>query len=189
MVPYRGNYNLNNTWSTDINADFLIGGNKGFGKFSVEANFGGNTLRSEVRAMSESASNFTVADLYTISNGTVKNANPLFFQRSRTNSLYGWAEFGWNKMLYVNVTGRNDWFSVLDPKHNSKFYPSVSGSFIFSELLENVGWLSYGKLRASWAQVGSIAGVGPFDGVLTYAINSNLFSGQTLASIYGGAAP
>jgi hypothetical protein len=92
-------------------------------------------------------------------------------------------------MLYLNVTGRNDWFSVLNPENNNKFYPSVSGSFIFSQLLPNMNWLSYGKLRASWAEVGSIAGVGPYEGVLTYNINQNQFNGQTLASISGTAAP
>jgi TonB-linked SusC/RagA family outer membrane protein len=186
---YRGNYSISHTWTTDINADFLVGANKEFGKFSVDASFGGNTLRSQFYNINESANNFTVPDLYTITNGSVKNANPLGFSRSRTNSLYGLAEFGWNGMLYVNVTGRNDWFSVLNPEHNSKFYPSVSGSFIFSELLKTQSWLSYGKLRASWAQVGSIAGVGPFEGVLTYNINANLFNGQSLASISGGNAP
>jgi len=186
---YRGSYNLDQTWTTDINADFLIGGNKEFGKFSVDASFGGNTLRSEYHNMSESATNFTVPDLYTITNGTVKNANPLGFSRSRINSLYGLAEFGWNGLLFLNVTGRNDWFSILNPEFNSKFYPSVSGSFIFSELIESQRWLSYGKLRASWAQVGSVALLNPFDGVLTYGINANLFSGQTLASISGGNAP
>lgn len=188
-VTYRGSYNLNNTWTTDINADFLIGGNKEFGKFSVDASFGGNTLRSQFNNMSESATNFTVPDLYTITNGSVKNANPLGFSRSRINSLYGVAEFGYNGILYLNLTGRNDWFSVLNPDNNSKFYPSVSGSFIFSQLLKKQSWLSYGKLRASWAEVGSVALINPFDGVLTYGINANLFSGQTLASINGGNAP
>jgi len=186
---YRGNYSISSTWTTDINADFLVCGGKQFGKFSVDASFGGNTLRSQFHNINENASNFTVANLYTISNGTVKNANPLGFSRSRTNSLYGVAELGYNGLLFLNFTGRNDWFSVLDPMHNSKFYPSVSGSFIFSELLKDQTWLSYGKLRASWAQVGSIAGVGPFDGLLTYGINSNLFNGQTLASVSGGSAP
>lgn len=188
-VTYRGSYNLDNTWTTDINADFLVGGSKEFGKFSVDASFGGNTLRSEFHNMSESASNFTVPGLYTIQNGSVKIANPLGFSRSRINSLYGVAEFGYNGLLYLNFTGRNDWFSILNPERNSKFYPSVSGSFIFSELLKNLTWLNYGKLRASWAQVGSVGGVGPFDGVLTYNINANLFNGQTLASINGNAAP
>ena len=185
---YRGNYNLNQTITTDLNADFLVGGNKQFGKFSVDASFGGNTLRSEFKNPFQTSANFTVADLYSIANGTVKTQG-YNFSRSRTNSLYGLAEFGWNGMLYLNFTGRNDWFSVLNPDYNSKFYSSVSGSFIFSELLKNLSWLSYGKLRASWAEVGSIAGVNPYDGVLTYAINQNQFNSQTLASVNGTNAP
>ena len=86
-------------------------------------------------------------------------------------------------MFYLNFTGRNDWFSVLNPLNNSKFYPSVSGSFVFSELLKDQKWLSYGKLRASWAQVGSSNGVNAYDGLLTYSIGTNQFNGQTTASI------
>jgi TonB-linked SusC/RagA family outer membrane protein len=189
-VTYRGNYNVNSSTSTDINADFLVGTAHEFGKFSVDASFGGNTLRTEFKQMVQSATNFTVPDLYSYRNGTVKGAGDGFnFNRTRINSLYGLAEFGYNGLLFINLTGRNDWFSVLNPKNNSKFYPSVSGSFIFSELLEKFTWLSFGKLRASWAQVGSVAGVGPYDGVLTYGINANLFNGQTLASINGNSAP
>ena len=189
-VTYRGNYNVSQTTSTDINADFLIGGSHEFGKFSVEASFGGNTFRTEFRNMTQSATNFTVPDLYTYRNGTVKGAGDGYnYNQTRLNSLYGLAEFGWNGMIFLNVTGRNDWFSVLNPDYNSKFYPSVSGSFVFSELLKNMSWLSYGKLRGSFAQVGSIASVGPYDGILTYGINANLFNGQTLASINGTSAP
>ncbi len=186
---YRGSYNIAHTWSTEINADFLVGANKEFGKFSVDAAFGGNTQRNESSTMSESATNFTVPDLYTIQNGSVKNANPLGFSRFRVNSLYGWAELGYRGLLYVNVTGRNDWFSVLNPEHDNIFYPSATGSFIFSELLKNWKWLSYGKLRGGWSQTGSIAGIGPFEGLLTYNINANLFNGQTLATIANTDAP
>lgn len=185
---YRGSYNISQTTTTDINADFLIGGSKEFGKFSVDASIGGNTQRSEFRNLNQSSSNFTVAGLYSIPNGTVKNQG-VGYSQSRINSLYGWTEFGWNKLIYLNLTGRNDWFSVLNPENNDEFYPSVSGSFIFSQLLPNMKWLSYGKLRASWAEVGSIAGINPYDGVLTYSINQNQFNGQTLASISGTAAP
>jgi len=186
---YRGTYSITQSVGTDINADFLVGASKEFGKFSADASFGGNTFRSQFLSMNQNSSNFTVADLYTIENGTVKNQGNPVFGRSRINSLYGLAEFGWNRMVYLNVTGRNDWFSVLNPEHNSKFYPSVSGSFVFSELLQKTKWLSFGKLRASWAQVGSIAGVGPFEGVLTYAVNQNQFNGQTLGSVGNTAAP
>ena len=140
--------------------------------------------------MIQTATNFTVPDLYSYRNGTVKGAGDGYnYNQNRINSLYGLAEFGYNGILFINVTGRNDWFSILNPEYNSKFYPSVSGSFVFSELLKNMKWLSYGKLRASWAQVGSVAGVGPYDGVLTYGLGANLFNGQTLASINGTIAP
>lgn len=185
---YRGSFNLNQTTTTDINADFLLGGSKEFGKFSIDASFGGNTLRSQFQNMNQSATNFSGPDLYSIPNGTVKNQG-FGYSQSRINSLYGLAEFGYNGLLFINVTGRNDWFSVLNPDYNSKFYPSVSGSFIFSELLKNQSWLTYGKLRASWAEVGSIAGVNPYDGVLTYTYNQNPFNNQPLGSVSGNNVP
>ncbi|HEX2682307.1 MAG TPA: SusC/RagA family TonB-linked outer membrane protein [Ferruginibacter sp.] len=185
---YRGTYNISQTTTTDINADFLVGGNKEFGKFSVEASFGGNTLRSEFKNPTQTVSNFSGPDLYSIPNGTVKT-QAYNYSRSRINSLYGIVELGYKGLLFVNATGRNDWFSVLNPEYNSKFYSSVATSFVFSELLPNLKWLSYGKLRASWAQVGSIAGVGPYDGVLTYIYNPNPFNGQTLAGVNGNNVP
>jgi TonB-linked SusC/RagA family outer membrane protein len=185
---YRGSYNISQTTSTDINADFLIGGNKEFGKFSVDAGFGGNTQRTQFQSQNQTSSNFSGPDLYSIANGTVKTQD-FGISKSRINSLYGTAEFGYNRLLFLNFTGRNDWFSVLNPNYNSKFYPSVSGSFVFSELLKNVSWITYGKLRASWAQVGSIAGVNPYEGVLTYNYNQNPFNNQTLASVAGNNVP
>jgi hypothetical protein len=189
-VTYRGNYNLNQTTTLDLNADFLFGTSQQFGKFSVDASFGGNTLRSEWKNTVQTATNFTVPNLYSYRNGTVKGANDGFnYSQQRVNSLYGSAEIGYDGFLYLTATGRNDWFSILDPDYNSKFYSSISGSFVFSELMRNVNWLSYGKLRASWAQVGSVALLNPYDNLLTYGLGANLFNGQTTASINGTAAP
>ena len=185
---YRGNYNLSQTTTTNINADYLIGANKEFGDFSVDASFGGNTLCSEFKNLSQNASNFSGPNLYSIPNGTVKSQS-YGYSQSRINSLYGLAEFGYKGMFYLNFTGRNDWFSVLNPSSNNKFYPSVSGSFIFSELFKNSSWFTYGKLRTSWAEVGSIAGINPYDGVLSYNYNQNQFNNQTLASINGNNVP
>jgi outer membrane receptor protein involved in Fe transport len=56
--------------------------------------------------------------------------------------------------LYLNLTGREDWFSTLDPSNNSTFYPSVSSSFIYSEVIDLPEWMSYGKFRAGWGNVG-----------------------------------
>lgn len=67
-------------------------------------------------------------------------------------------------MLYLTVSGRNDWTSTLPLENRSYFYPSVSGSFVFTEALQRLGWLddsvlNFGKLRASWAKVGKDTGV------------------------------
>ncbi|MRR21358.1 SusC/RagA family TonB-linked outer membrane protein [bacterium] len=185
---YKGSYSVSEGKGTDLNADFLVGGSKEFGKLSVDASVGGNTLRVENHNFNQSVSNLIVRDFFSIPNGTSKNLS-YGYNQSRVNSLYGWAEFGYNSMVYINFTGRQDWFSVLNPANNYKFYPSVSGSFVFSELMKGQAWLSYGKLRGSWAQVGSANGVNTYEGNLTYAIASQQFNGQSTASIAGGAAP
>lgn len=75
------------------------------------------------------------------------------------NSLYFLANFGWKEALFLDITGRNDWSSALvysDGTGNySYFYPSVSTSWLFSETIAMPDWLSFGKLRLSWAQVGN----------------------------------
>jgi len=179
---YKGSYNVSENWETNVNADFLVGVSKKINKFSVDASFGGNTFRIKNHNFNENVTNLTVRDLFSIPNGTIKTPS-YGFSQTRVNSLYGLAELGYNSMFYLNFTGRTDWFSVLNPKYNSKFYPSVSGSFVFSELLKDQKWLSYGKLRGSWAQVGSSNGVNAYDGSLTYSIGTNQFNGQTTASI------
>jgi TonB-linked SusC/RagA family outer membrane protein len=185
---YKGSYNVGTGKGTNINADFLVGGSKKFNKFSVDASFGGNTFRVQGDNYNISATNLTVRDFFSVSNGVTKT--PTYgFSQNRTNSLYGLAEFGYNSMLYLNFTGRTDWFSVLNPESNSQFYPSVSGSFIFSELLKGQKWLNYAKLRGSWAQVGSANGVNTYEGLLTYSIGANQFNGQTTASISNTSAP
>ena len=185
---FKGSYNLGESWGTNVNADFLVGVSKKISKFSVDASFGGNTFRVQGHNFNESASNFTVRDFFSIPNGVTKTPS-YGYSQTRVNSLYGLAELGYASMIYLNVTGRTDWFSVLNPANNSKFYPSVSGSFIFSELLKGQRWLTYGKLRGSWAQVGSANGVNAYDGLLTYGIGTYQFNGQTYANIGTSSAP
>ncbi|MGM0376124.1 MAG: SusC/RagA family TonB-linked outer membrane protein, partial [Bacteroidota bacterium] len=81
------------------------------------------------------------------------------FDTKQINSLYFLANFGWRDQVYLDITGRNDWSSSLvytDGTGNySYFYPSVSSSWIFSESIDMPAWMSFGKLRLSWAQVGN----------------------------------
>lgn len=174
---YTGNYTVNTGTDRDMNMDFLIGSNNRIGDFSVDFTVGGNTRFQSSRNHNQVADNFVIRDLYTLGNGLPANrqnaANSFNISRFKVNSLYAFADLGYKNFVFVNLTGRQDWFSVLNPQSNSYFYPSASGSFVFSELLKNkLTWLNYGKLRGGVSVVGSANGIGAFSGVLNYGIGS-----------------
>ncbi|MCX2838535.1 SusC/RagA family TonB-linked outer membrane protein [Salinimicrobium sp. MT39] len=81
------------------------------------------------------------------------------FGTKQINSLYFLTSFGYQDQVFLDITGRNDWSSALvytdGTGNNSYFYPSVSTSWIFDQTFEMPEWVTFGKLRASWAQVGS----------------------------------
>ena len=77
--------------------------------------------------------------------------------RRRLLGAYGEAGVSYKGIAYLTVTGRNDWSSTLPVENRSYFYPSVSGSFVFTELIPKSNILSFGKIRASWAEVGKDA--------------------------------
>lgn len=100
-----------------------------------------------------------VDGLYNLSNSNIsQNAVESTIQKSQMNSLFGSAEFGWRNSLFLSGTARNDWSSTLPSNARSYFYPSVSASAVLTELLGiQSSVLSFGKVRASWAQVGNDA--------------------------------
>ena len=180
---YKGSYSRGSSWSQNINADFLLGYNKRFGKFTTNANFGGNTRRSENHGVSVTGSNFVVRDFFSIGNATNKTSTNPTYSNSRTNSLYGMAEVSYNSTFYLNVTGRTDWFSnLVKVKRSYQFYPSVSGSIVFSEFIKQ-NWLDYGKVRGGWTQVGNAGGISANYGLITYSLATNQFNGIPTGSI------
>jgi len=186
---YAGFYTVSNTTNRQLNMDFLVGGGHKWGDFSFDATFGGNTFPSYYQNFTESVTNLYVRGLYTIGNG-VTATSTYNVTKSKINSLYGTAEFGYKSYLFLNVTGRNDWFSVLSPESNAYFYPSVSGSFIFSEFMKTrPKWLNFGKLRGSYAYVGSANGIAAYSNSLTYGIQQNLFNGLPLGLINNTGTP
>ena len=90
----------------------------------------------------------------------------------RTNSVFGMFSFGYKGMAFVELTGRQDWFSTVS---KPVFYPSVTGSFVFtSALKKKPSWLSYGKVRVAWAQAGN--DTNPYE-LVTYPTVNNPFGG------------
>lgn len=178
----------------EINADFLVGASQQFGAFGVDLTLGGNQMYRRNDRNSVFVEDFIVRDLYTVQNGRVKD--PLYtLDEEQVNSLYGALELSFRDYLFLNATARNDWFSVLSSDDRSILYPSVTGSFVFSQAFTNFpNWITFGKLRAGYAEVGSRADLAPYSNVLFYNVNNNLFAspeGGTLplASIRGGTIP
>jgi TonB-linked SusC/RagA family outer membrane protein len=117
----------------------------------------------------------------TISFANIVDEQKFFTERNVTKRLVGvFGEFraSYKSIAYLTVTGRNDWSSTLPVENRSYFYPSVSGSFVFTELLPENNILSFGKLRASWAQVGKDADA--------YATNTYLWAPQVVSAQFVG---
>lgn len=160
----------------ETNADILLTASKTFGDFGVDLNIGGNQMYRRSDVNSTQVTDFVVRDLYTVMNGRVKD--PIYGLSERSvNSIYGSSEFSYKNFLFLNVTARNDWFSTLSKENRSILYPSISGSYVFSQSLSSIpDWLSFGKVRVAYAEVGSDTDVPPYSNNLFYAINANLFA-------------
>jgi TonB-linked SusC/RagA family outer membrane protein len=184
---FNGYYYQDVATFRERNLDVLIGANRTFGDFGIDITLGGNQMLQISDNVSTAVTNFYVRDLYTIANGQVKNPN-YGYSKKKVNSIYGAAEFSYKNFLFINVTGRNDWFSTLNPASNSYLYPSVSGSFVFSQAFANVPeWLTYGKLRAAYAEVGG--DTDPYSNNLYYGINANPFNGTALGNLPSTVSP
>ncbi len=96
----------------------------------------------------------------------------------RIVSFFGDAKLSYKDILYLNATGRNDIVSTLPEANNSFFYPSFSLGYIFTEHFSHSNLLSYGKLRASWAQVGK--GTDPYVAGTYFDITANFPYGNTV---------
>ncbi|MCP9768372.1 SusC/RagA family TonB-linked outer membrane protein [Lacihabitans sp. LS3-19] len=173
----------------EINKDLLLSASKVFGDFGLDVNLGGNQMSRRADLNSAQVTDFVVRDLYTIANGRVKD--PYYdLQERAVNSVYGSAEVSYKNVLFVNGTLRNDWFSTLAPANRSILYPSISGSFVFSQAMDSPpSWLSFGKIRLAYAEVGSDTDVSPYSNNLFYGINANLFAGQPVGSSQGSTVP
>jgi TonB-linked SusC/RagA family outer membrane protein len=176
QAPFiNGIYTQESRRFRETNLDFLINANRQFGDFDVTLTGGGNQLRQRTDVNNVQVTDFVIRRLYTVQNGRAKNPTYAYDTRG-VNSLYGSGEVSWKRMLYLNGTARNDWFSTLSDANRSILYPSVSGAYVFSETLKRFPWLNFGKLRIGYAEVGSDGDIGFASNVLYYTINSNLIN-------------
>jgi len=196
----NGAYAEHDVMFREINTDFLLNYSDNLGNFSLDVSFGGNRLDQTASTKQSQTVNLAQPGIFNLNNA----ASPIevfqFESRKRINSLYGIAKFGYKDFLFLDITGRNDWSSALATPFSvdgtSFFYPSVSSSFIISEVAKLPKAISFAKLRTSIAQVGNdtspyqtsgaFVSQTPFNGLPTFSnqnfiTNSNLRPEQTTA--------
>jgi len=172
---------------TEDNFEFLAKYNKQLNEnFSISALAGGNIRNYDFQGRFNSTSGgLSVPGLYTLAASVDRPNSETFFAKKSIRSVFAQASVGYKEILFVDATIRTDWDSALPAGRNAFTYPSVSTSFIFSEFLGNQNFLSFGKVRASYAEVGqeivdANGNANPYSTQLTYALGNPYGSNATM---------
>jgi hypothetical protein len=173
------------TIENQLNAEYSLNFNKGFGDFNINAMFGGSATRSRYNRDGIRGDQLLIPFYHVITNAgqlytEVGNSN------SGINSLYGSAEVSYKDLVYLTVTGRNDWFSTLAPANNSIFYPSVGLSYLLHNQITLPKWWSFSKIRASYAEVGG--GSSAYATKIGYNFDATGYMNTPLVSLPGSIA-
>ena len=157
MTKYpRGMYREQNVFNYEMNADFLLTYKD---RINDDINYtvsgGGNAMRQTYDFSGAYADQLSQPGIYQVSNSLDPAVVDAVKTKKAINSIYGSAQFSYKEQIFLDLTGRNDWSSTLPFKNNSFFYPSVSTSFLLSDIFTLPSQISFAKFRASWAQVGN----------------------------------
>ena len=184
---YESGYLQNNNFRNRMyNFELLALYNNSWGNFDFNATLGGNLYKVNNQTIVTTAKDMKIRDVVALMSFNEVSVEPYSY-RKQINSVYGAVNLGWKHMLYFDATLRGDQSSTLPISNNMYIYPSFSGSFVFSELLKLGDKLPYGKVRMSWAQVGS--DTDPYQLGLVYTKSKFAYPGYTIGYISNGTIP
>ncbi|MEO7121055.1 MAG: SusC/RagA family TonB-linked outer membrane protein [Ginsengibacter sp.] len=173
-----GNYSIGRQTfqESDYSALFTAHKDNLFGKLGGSVMVGGNLMSTSNSQLNGSAGGLTVPNLFNLGNSAGKPSISQAFSQKRINSLYGSIEINYDGYFYLTGTFRNDWSSALSPANRSYSYPSIATSYVFTDMIQKKGghlpsWISFGKLRASYASVGN--DLDPYQLYNTYYISTD----------------
>jgi TonB-linked SusC/RagA family outer membrane protein len=162
------------------NHELLITARKSFNDISLSANIGGSIFGISNTTTEAEGKNMK-GDAISLNSYLQKDVRQYAY-RKEINSAFGMLSAGYKSFLFLDATLRRDESSTLPISDNTYFYPSVSGSFIFTDAFKLTSkWLNFGKLRASWAQVGG--DTNPFQLALSYNLLGMPYEDYGLAYI------
>ena len=138
------------TYDQDVAADWHL---------NAVLGFNGNERRYS--SLAASVTNLTIPTWFDLSNSAEIPSVTTYKWKRRYMGILGTAEVGFRNMLYLTLNARNDWSSTLPKGNRSFFYPGVTLSWLFSEILspEARNIVTFGKVRAAWGKTGNDASV------------------------------
>lgn len=173
-------YSKYNSYYGETNFDVLLNFDKNLGSsFNLKALLGGN-VRKNLTTSDYSATNggLVQPELYALSNSVNTPAAPVeTYIKKEVDGIFAGATLTYKELVTVDATVRRDRSSALAASNNTYYYPAISANLLFSKWLQNLRWLSYGKLRVNYAEVGSDAP--PYSLQNTYAAGTPI-NGQTM---------
>ncbi len=185
-----GEMSETSTSVSEINYEGMIRFNKRFleDKLDVSAFVGANMMQYRMVSTGNKGYDQSLPDVQSIRNYNRYDRPSFANMKKDVNSVFGSVSLGYRSFLYGEFTMRNDWSSTLPKDNNSYSYPSVSGSFIFSEItdLSKLG-ISFGKVRASWAKVGG--DTSPYMIFNAYGLMDFTILGNSLGTIASNVLP
>jgi TonB-linked SusC/RagA family outer membrane protein len=176
--PANGSYSRSKETFSEVNYSALISARKDnvFGKLGGAITAGGNLMKQQRDRLDASVGELQIPDFFFLNNGRSNPGITPFSSEKRINSVYGTIGLNWDAYWFVDVTLRNDWSSALSKANQSYFYPSVSTSLVVTDMITRNGgslpsWISYGKVRASYAAVGN--DLAPYSLYNTYDVSKD----------------
>ncbi|MDP2889978.1 MAG: SusC/RagA family TonB-linked outer membrane protein [Bacteroidota bacterium] len=182
-----GGYMIGQTQGQSINTDLLLTGDRSFDKFKVEYLAGGTIYRNQDNNILGSTNGgLSVPDFFSLKASVNPAGTSTYSRGQQVNSIYGRFAVSYNKWVYLEATGRNDWNSTMvNTQAESYFYPSVAASLVISEFLPGTtNWLDLLKVRGSWTMSKTPAGI--YETTVNSAFTINPATWNTLN---GAAAP
>jgi TonB-linked SusC/RagA family outer membrane protein len=169
-----------------LNAELLALYNNSWGDFDFNATLGGNIFNANNKTNVFTGLNQQQKDVIAIMNYGEQSVQQNVYKK-QINSVYGSASVGYLHTYYLEGTLRGDKSSTLPINNNVYVYPSVSGSVVFSEFIKNKQLINYGKLRASWAQVGS--DTDPYMLGISYTTAKYAYTGYNMGMVSNSVQP
>lgn len=156
-----GEYSIKTIRRREINQDLLLTFNMPINDFHINALVGFNGNERSYSYQQSQVNDLTIPAWFDLSNSAQRPTVTQYRELRRLMGVFGQAEVSWKNMLYLTVTARNDWSSTLPKGNRDFFYPGFTGSFLFSELLDESvkDVITFGKVRASWGKTGNDADV------------------------------